>query len=173
MSRSVLALRRIIVVVTISAVPLTVLCIERNSSVSAGQAELSDPQRSGNPDRGIFLSVLDRPAGDMLSRAWRLSPRLKCRSAFPRCRLLLMCCRAAILGRRSGLDLRRNVRRRLSSEHERRRHVGRRCRGVVPALVRAGKIDRVRGGDAALVREGKIAVMRDLWHTGAVDDGDQ
>jgi hypothetical protein len=85
------------------------------------------------------------------------SPRLKRRSGFPRCRLLLMCCRAAIPWRRSALDLRRNFRRplrRLCSEHKRRRHVGRRC----------------RGGDTALVRDEKIAVTRDLWHTGAVAD---
>src|SRR5215813_11792399 len=47
------------------------------ASVSAGQAELSDPRRSGNCDRGIVLSVLDRPAGDTHLRGWRLSPRLK------------------------------------------------------------------------------------------------
>ena len=128
---------------------------EEKESVKARQAELSTP----GSVRRVVLSILDwrLRAGDTLLHGWRLSPRLKRRSAFPRCRLLLMGCRAAIPWWRSGLDLRRNFRRplrRLSSEHKRRRHVGRRC----------------RGGDAALVRDEKIAVTRDLGHTGAVAD---
>ena len=94
---------------------------EGHESVNAGLAELSAPRGS------VVLSVLDWRLryGDTTLRGWRLSPRGERLATTPRCQLLLICCCA----------LRQNFRRRLvlrlSSEHEWRRHVGRRCRRSV------------------------------------------